>query len=214
MLCWIVDRVVDAEHDREVLVLGRGRDHNLLDAVSLVGHGLGGIGEEAGAFHHDLYPLAAPGNGARFLLAEDLDLPAVDNNIIALVAHTRGKGAVVGVVGEEVGVGLGIGQVVDRDHLHVTVEAVLLKDGAVGEAANATETVDADANGHGESPGREGAGPAAGPATSRGAGKDREAEYTPAGRWCSIGPRRSRSGGDVATVASGAVGSRLPCPTP
>ena len=58
------------------------------------------------------------------------------------------------------GVGLGVGEVVEGHDLHIPVEAVLFIDGAEGEAADATETVDADANGHGESPGagREGAG--------------------------------------------------------
>jgi len=51
-----------------------------------------------------------------------------------------------------VGVGLGIGEVVDRHDLHVAVETELLVDRAVGEAADAAEAVDSDADGHGRSP--------------------------------------------------------------
>ena len=154
MLLGVVHRVVDAEDDRQVFVFGRGRDHYLLDAVSLVGDGLGGVGEEAGALHDDLHVLAAPRDRPRILLGEDLDLPAVDDQVVALVADLPLEGAVVGVELEEVGVGLRVGEVVERDHLHVAVEAVLLVDGAVGEAADAAETIDANADGHGESPGR------------------------------------------------------------
>ena len=60
--------------------------------------------------------------------------------------------AVVGVVGEQVRVGLGISEIVEGDDLHIAIEPIFLVDGAIGEATDAAETVDADTNGHGRSP--------------------------------------------------------------
>ena len=159
VLLGVVHLVVDPEHDRQVFVLGRGRDHDLLDAVSLVRDRLGGIGEEAGALHDDLHVLAAPRDRAGILLGKHVDLLAVHEQVVALIAHLALEGTVVGVELEEVGISLGVGEVVEGHHLHVAVEAVLLVDGAVGEAADAAETIDADANGHGESPGKRVCGP-------------------------------------------------------
>jgi hypothetical protein len=69
------------------------------------------------------------------------------------VADPPLEGAVVGIELQQVGVGLGVREIVEGDHLNVTVQAVLLVDGAIREATDAAEAVDADANGHGESPG-------------------------------------------------------------
>jgi hypothetical protein len=51
--------VVDAEDDGEVLVLGRGRDDDLLDGGAEVRLGLLRVGEEAGGFDDDLRADAA-----------------------------------------------------------------------------------------------------------------------------------------------------------
>ena len=152
VLLRVVHLVVDAQHDRQIFVLGRGRDHHLLHAAPLVGDRLRGIGEEASALHHHLDILRAPVDGTRVLLGKHLDLVTVDDQIVPLVADMPLEGTIVRVELEQVGIRLGVGEVVQGHDLDIAVEAVFLVDGPVGEATDATETVDADANGHGESP--------------------------------------------------------------
>ena len=53
-LLGIVHPVVDAQHQRDVFVLGRRRNNHLLDRAAHVLHGIFGVGEPAGGFHHDL----------------------------------------------------------------------------------------------------------------------------------------------------------------
>ena len=52
--------VVDAEHDGEVLVLGRRGDDDLLGTGVEVALGLGGVGEDAGGFDDDVDAQVAP----------------------------------------------------------------------------------------------------------------------------------------------------------
>jgi len=54
VLSRIVHLIVDAEHDRDVLVLRGSRDDDLLDSVAAVSNRLGGIGEEASGLDHDV----------------------------------------------------------------------------------------------------------------------------------------------------------------
>ena len=70
-------------------------------------------------------------------------------DVVTLVAHRALEGTVVGIEFEQMGVGLGVGEIVEGHHLHVPVETVLLIDGAESEAADAAETVDADPGSHG-----------------------------------------------------------------
>ena len=61
---------------------------------------------------------------------------------IALNFHLAGKAAVHAVVAQQVGVGLDGAEVVDRHHLDVAT--AVLDDRAQDQAADATETVDAN----------------------------------------------------------------------
>jgi hypothetical protein len=149
----VVHAVVHTEHDCQVLILGWSRDDYLLHAVPLVGNGLGGVGEEARAFHNDVNILASPRDRAGIPLSEDLDRPSVDHDVVAVSSNLAFERPVVGVERKQVGVGCGVGQVIDGNDLHVAVEAVLLKNGPEREAADAAKTVDADANGHVMTPG-------------------------------------------------------------
>ena len=148
MLGGIVHPVIHAENDRQIFVLGRSGDDHLLHAVALVSDCLGGVGEETGALHNDVDVLAPPWNRAWLALGEDLDRAAVDDEVSAVGSHLALEGAVVGVECQQVCVGCGVGQVVDGNNLDVTVEAELFEDGAKGKAADAAESVNADANGH------------------------------------------------------------------
>src|SRR5690606_17089691 len=76
-----------------------------------------------------------------------LDLARADVDPVLARGHRAGEAAVDGVVAEQVGVGLDRPQVVDRHHLDVL--AAMLDDRAQDEAADAAETVDGDADGHG-----------------------------------------------------------------
>ena len=76
----VVALLVDAEDDRDVLVLGRRADDDLLGAGLDVRLGLLGVGEDAGRLEDDVDPEVAPRQRRRVLLGEDLDLAAVDDD--------------------------------------------------------------------------------------------------------------------------------------
>ena len=78
----------------------------------------------------------------RVALGGDLDALAVDDHRVAVGADLAREGAVDAVALEQHGIGLGVGEVVDRDQLEVVI--VPLEDGAGDEAADAAETVDCD----------------------------------------------------------------------
>ena len=78
----------------------------------------------------------------RVALGGDADALAVDDHVVALGADLAGELAVDAVALEQHGVGLGVGEVVDRDQLEVMV--VALEDGAGDQPADAAEAVDGD----------------------------------------------------------------------
>ena len=75
--------------------------------------------EEAGAFHHEIDAERLPGQLGRVALGHDLDAVVVDDDAVAIHAHRRRKAPVRGVVLQQVGVGLRVAQVVDRDELQI-----------------------------------------------------------------------------------------------
>ena len=110
--------------------------------------GLGGIGEEAGAFDHYVHAFRVPADVGGVLFGEDGDFLAVDDDILVFSDDiTALVGAVVAVVLEQVGVGLGVRQVVKRNDLNFAVGEALL-DGAVGDASDAAKAVDANSHCH------------------------------------------------------------------
>src|SRR5262245_33118647 len=76
----VVLLVVDAEDDRDVLVLGRGADDDLLRAGGDVGFCLFRVGEDAGRLDDDVHAEIAPRQGRGVLLLEHLDLESVDED--------------------------------------------------------------------------------------------------------------------------------------
>ena len=67
----VVGLVVDAHHDRDVLVLRRRRDDHLLRPAGVdVGARLGGVGEEAGRLDHHSTPMVGPLQRGRVTLGE------------------------------------------------------------------------------------------------------------------------------------------------
>src|SRR5690606_6102334 len=110
--------LVHAEHHGVVhVLLARGRDDDLLGAGGEVRRSLGLGGEQAGALEHHVHAQRAPGQLGRVAFGADLDAVAVDDQVAAVHRHGARELAVGGVVLGEVGVGLGVAQVVDGDHL-------------------------------------------------------------------------------------------------
>ena len=86
-------------------------------------------------------PSWLPRQLGRVALGHDLDAVAVDHDAVAVDAHVRRERAVRGVVLEQVGVGLRVAEVVDRDELKLVLLAALVV-GAQDHAADAAESVD------------------------------------------------------------------------
>ena len=87
----VVQVVVDAHHDRDVLVLGRRRDDDLLGAVVDVHLGLGGVGEEAGRLDDDVHAEVGPVRLAGSRSANTLIAlpPTVISSAVALTSCGR-----------------------------------------------------------------------------------------------------------------------------
>ena len=77
------------------------------------------VGEDACALDHDLHAVVAPGNLRGVTLGDDRDPLAVDNEVAVDHIDVARVAAVVGVVLEQVRVGLRVCQVVDRHDLEV-----------------------------------------------------------------------------------------------
>src|SRR5687768_15227540 len=111
--------LVDAEHDRLVLVLrGRGDDHFSRARVD-VRLRLRRVREEPRRLDHDVDAKLLPGELRGVPLLEDADAAAVDRDRVGGRRHLALVLAVVRVVLEEVCVHLRIGEVVQRDDLDV-----------------------------------------------------------------------------------------------
>ena len=115
----VVAILVDAEDDRDVLVLGRRADDHLLRAGVEVRLGLRRVGEDARALEDDVDAQIAPRQRRRIPLGEDLDLAAVDDDRAVAGPDITRVRAVGRIVLEQVRVHLRVDEVVDRDHLDV-----------------------------------------------------------------------------------------------
>ncbi len=141
----VVVAVVDTEHDRDVLVLGRRRDDDLLGAIGDVDLGLLGVGEQAGGLDDDVCAELAPLEVGGVALREGLEGLAGRGDVGVGRGHVTVEAAQDRVVLEQVGQGGVVGQVVDRDDLDVGAGR---QGGAVEVAADAAEAIDAYANSH------------------------------------------------------------------
>ena len=141
----VVVAVVDAHDEGAVNVLAGSGDDDLLGAGLDVGLSLGSIGEQTGGLDGDVNAEILPREVLRVTLAEDLDLLAVDGDGVLVVADLSGETAQDGVVLQEVGQGLGVGEVVDGDDLEVSA---LILESAEEVAANAAESIDTNLDGH------------------------------------------------------------------
>ncbi len=135
---------VDAEDDGDVLVGGRRGDDDFLDRSPKVGLGFGGVGEDPGRFDDDFYALRGPVELRRVAFRVDLDLFAVDRDVIFACDDVVLQVAENRVVLEQVGEGCRAGEVVHGDDVQFSVA----ESGAENIASNATKTVDANLNCH------------------------------------------------------------------
>ena len=108
--------------------------------------GCGALGEAAGALEHQLHPELLPGELLGFLDGRHLERLAVHEEPVALDLHGAGETAVDGVVLEQVGQRLGVGDVVDGDELEVGL--VREHGGAQHIASDPAEPVNAHSHGH------------------------------------------------------------------
>src|SRR5690349_13274074 len=134
--------MIDAVYDRAVdVLLAGGRDHHLLCPRLNVRAGLRLAGEETGALHDEVDAERFPRQLGGVALRHDLDAVVVDDDAVAVHAHRGREAPVRGVVLQQVGVGLGVAQVVDRDELQPVLLATFIV-GPQHHASDASKTVD------------------------------------------------------------------------
>ena len=119
MLCRIVHLVVHAENDRDILVLGRGADNDLLDSALTVGDRLGRVSEQSGALQNQVHAKRVPRNLSRILAGKALDGLAINGDGLLVMTDGPVEGTIGGIVFEKMRVGGGCGQIVYRDDFEV-----------------------------------------------------------------------------------------------
>src|SRR3989475_7452658 len=107
--------------------------------------GVVAVREAAGGLDHVIHAQVAPGKVLRVLHGQDLDGPTVDDQVVVLRFNRDIQRAVDRIVLDQVGEGLGVGQVVDRDEF----QGRIAQGRAQYVAPDAAEPVDADADCHG-----------------------------------------------------------------
>ena len=141
----VVVLVIDAHDDRDVLVLRRSGDDDLLRAGRDVALGLLGVGEVARRLDDDVGADLGPGQVGRVALGEHGDRLAVDDDGAVARLHGGVEPTEDRVVLRQVRQGLGVRQVVDADDFDVSP---LREQGAEVVAADTTEAIDADIDSH------------------------------------------------------------------
>src|SRR5262245_47303229 len=117
----VVGVFIDAQHDGDVFVLGRGADDHFLDGAAQVGGGFFLVGEASGGFDDYLRADLFPGNLGRVFLGEDAEVVAGhldgvfgEGDLLFQVAEDR-------IVFEQVRESLGVGQIINRDEVNLLV---------------------------------------------------------------------------------------------
>jgi len=142
----VVQVVVDAHHDRQVVAGGRRGDDDLLGPAGVdVLARVVGLGEEAGGLDDDVDAQVTPGEVARVALGQHLEGGATDLDPVADGGDLLGELAQDAVVLQQVRERLGSGQVVDRHDLDVRATG---GGRPIEVAPDPAETVDAHSYGH------------------------------------------------------------------
>ncbi len=139
---------VDAVDNRDVFVSGRRRDQNFFRAASQVSRGGFLVGENTGAFEDDIDAVIFPRNRGRIALLVDVDFFAIHNQRVAFIADVEIRAAMDAVILHQMGIGLGIGQIVDRDEFDVGAARFI--QGPGDKTTDATKTIDTNFDCHNE----------------------------------------------------------------
>ena len=140
--------LVDAKHDGGIDILAAGSgDDDFFRATLQVCRCLFLGSEKAGALKHHVHTKLAPGQFGGIAVGQHADFVTIDHHVIALNAHGAGELAVRRVVLGEVGVGLGIAQVIDGHDLNIVLFATFVM-GTQDVAADAAVAVNSNANRH------------------------------------------------------------------
>ncbi len=110
--------------------------------------GLGRIGEKAGGFEHNVYAQVAPGDLGRVALGKELYLFAVVENAVFIGRDLGIELAIDRVVAEQQREGAGREQVIDADDFDLI--GIMVNHCLERLAANASETVNANLDRHGD----------------------------------------------------------------
>ncbi|MNI29296.1 hypothetical protein D3C73_831110 [compost metagenome] len=75
--------MVNAQHQRNIIVLARCRDNDSLGtALGDMHFGLGFVGEEARRLNHYLNTHAAPWDGSRISFGENMNRPTIEQQLV------------------------------------------------------------------------------------------------------------------------------------
>ncbi|MNH14102.1 hypothetical protein D3C79_736900 [compost metagenome] len=149
------DVVVDSIDNCRVGAFGRRRDNDFARPGSKMGGCLDPVGEQPGAFKHDIDGFGFPWQLRRVAYGADGDTVAIDGQAFVIGFNTGSKDAMHAVVFEQVRVDRAVAQVVDRDDLQVLTVALGIEC-AKDVAANAAKAIDCDTKGHRATSGRPG----------------------------------------------------------
>src|SRR5688572_22217721 len=141
----IVQPVIHAHHDGDVLVGGGSGDQDFLGARLDVLLGCCSLGEEARGLDDDVHAQVGPRQVCGITFGKHLDGVAVDDQVALFDLNGFGQAAADGVVLQQVGQCLGAGEVVDGNDLEVRT---LGKRCAEVVTANAAKAVDTNTGGH------------------------------------------------------------------
>ena len=141
----IVFVVVHSQDQHQVGALGGGGDDDLLGSRGQVFRRVVAAGEEPRRFEDDVDAEVAPGQRRGITLREHLERARADTDRVAVDRHGVRQVSEDRVVLQQVGEGVGAGDVVDGHEL----ELCLIERCAQDVAPDPSESVDADPDGHG-----------------------------------------------------------------
>src|SRR5580658_934216 len=144
MLGGIVFFFVYSKDYGEVFVFSGCGDDDFFHAAAQMLFGVVGIGEVAGRLDDDLRSDGIPGQSGGIFFFEDFYDFAIDRNAVGSGGDFIGQVAEDGIVLEQVGERLGIGEIVDGDE----VEVLVRERGAKNVASDASKSINADFYGH------------------------------------------------------------------
>jgi hypothetical protein len=119
VLLGVVDLDVDSESERDVRLLGRSRDDDLLGARFEVFHRVGTAPKAAGRLDYDVDVELVPRQLGRVGLRRCRDLVSIDDDASVDRLHRSLEPPIDGVVGEQVRQHCRLREVIDRNPLDV-----------------------------------------------------------------------------------------------